>query len=161
MDWIIVFVIVTIAVTPVIGLRGSNRQKKIVKMRRRARDLGMQVNLHRRPDAEDDDRDLDFVCYKLLWKTDLVADSYVLHCCSARGLDSSVSGWRWFNGKPDPELAAVFESVISDVPDSTVGILCDQIGIGIIWKENTTIGVVDSIHMMLLQMQSEFEKKVI
>ena len=130
-----------------------------MKLRGRARALGLHVELNRRPDALEHESSLEFICYKLHWEIDRSRNNWVLHCNSNRGQQSSIKGWNWFNGVIDLGLTEVLESVILQAPDSLVAIVCDEVGIGIIWGEKETIDVVDSLHEMLKLMRNTLEKK--
>ena len=158
-DWIIILVIMTVVLTPLFNLRASRRQNHIVKLRERARALGMQVSLNRRPDALEHEGSLEFICYRLHWKTDRSRNNWVLHCFSNRGKKSPIEGWNWFNGTPDSDVIEVLRSIIIQAPTSVIGIVYDEAGIGIIWGEKEKIDVVDTLHEMLKLMRRTLEKK--
>ena len=158
-DWILILVIITAALTPVFGMRTSRRQNHIAKLRRRARALGLQISLNRRPDALENESSLEFICYRINWKTDRSRKNWVLHCFSNRGKSSPIQGWNWFDGIPDSDVIEVLESVITQAPNSIIAIVSDEVGVGIMWGEKETIDVVDSLHEMLQLMRNTLEKK--
>ena len=158
-EWILILVIIAAALTPLFSIRTSRRQNHIAKLRRRACALGLQISLRCRPDALGHESSLEFICYRIQWKTDRSRKKWVLHCLSNRGKSSPIEGWNWFDGIPDSDVIEVLELAITQAPNSTIAIVSDEVGVGIIWREKETIDVVDSLHEMLQLMRNTLEKK--
>ena len=87
MTWLLILFGVAVVVSPLMWFRQSPRQKLITELRRAASSMGLQVSLHRRPDARDDETRLECVCYRLPWLDDSCRQNWVLQRYSNRGWD--------------------------------------------------------------------------
>ena len=67
MTWLLIVFGVAVVVSPLMWFRQSPRQKLITELRRAAGSMGLQVSLHRRPDAREDETRWSAVCYRLPW----------------------------------------------------------------------------------------------
>ena len=70
MSWMLILFAIAIVLSPIMWFKQSPHQKNLAETRSAARSLGIQVNLHRRPDARDSETALEVTCYKMrcsLW----------------------------------------------------------------------------------------------
>ena len=133
--WIVV--ILALVLSPIIGLKTSPRQKQLAAVRRLAAREGVSVNLARRPDARDDERDLDSTCYRLPWGGRAPHDmrNWVLTHNSQRGMEARWQGWRWFDGPAPGVLEATLGEILEQLPDGVSGVLMDRAGVALHWDE--------------------------
>ena len=147
--WIIV--ILALVLSPIIGLKSSPRQKKLELVRRLARQEGVDVRMARRPDARDDERSLDSMCYLLPWGGEPPPSlrSWVLTHNGKRGMESQWPGWNWFEGPSPPRLEATLSNIIPQLPDGVSGLLMSRVGVALHWDEKgdeqQVLAVVDGL----------------
>lgn len=133
--WIIV--ILALIVSPLMAMRSSPREKRQQAVRQLAGQQGLCVQLARRPDARDDERDLDSTCYRLPWegKPPESLRNWVLTHNSSRGMAAEWAGWRWFEGPAPGRLEAALGKIIEQLPEGTTGLVVDRAGVGLHWDE--------------------------
>ena len=81
MTWLLIVLAVAVVLSPLMWFRQSPRQKLITDLRRSASALGLQVSLHRRPDAREEETRLETVCYRLPWLSDNCRQDWVGRPC--------------------------------------------------------------------------------
>ena len=135
MTWLLIVLGVAIVVSPLMWFRQSPRQKLITELRREASSQGIQVTLHRRPDAREDETRLETVCYRIPWPDDSCRQSWVLHRYSGRGWESACSGWLWTISQAPPEWDHKLPELVTSLPSGVSAIVANNTGIGVIWNE--------------------------
>lgn len=135
MTWLLILFGVAIVVSPLMWFRQSPRQKLITDLRRSANSLGLQVSLHRRPDAREDETRLECVCYRLPWLDDSCRQNWVLHRHSNRGWQSVVKDWLWTIAEADSKWSETLSATVADIPAGVSAIIANNAGIGVIWNE--------------------------
>ena len=135
MIWLLILFGVAIVVSPLMWFRQSPRQKLITDLRRSANSLGLQVSLHRRPDAREDETRLECVCYRLPWLDDSCRQNWVLHRHSNRGWQSVVKDWLWTIAEADSKWSETLSATVADIPAGVSAIIANNAGIGVIWNE--------------------------
>ena len=159
MIWLLIAAVILTIISPLLWMRSSPRQKHIDHLRSYARTAGIQVILHRRPDARDDEVRLETVCYRLPWRGLEVADHWVIHRYSQRGWESLFSGWRWFQGEVENGFSEGLGEAIVGMPESASAILCNASGIGVTWGEREDTQAVAAICASLSDLRELLEKK--
>ena len=137
MEYIWVLVVLALVLSPIIGLKSSPRQKKLENLRRCAAAEGLHVKIARRPDARDDERDLDSVSYLLPWggSAPEALRPWVLTHNNRRGMEAEWPNWRWFQGPaPRPAFGAL-EQLLPQLPEGVTGIVVGRQGLAIHWLE--------------------------
>jgi hypothetical protein len=66
MNWFLIVFGIAVVISPLMWLRQSPQAKRMTELRGMATQLSIQVSLHRRPDAREDEVSLDSVCYGTL-----------------------------------------------------------------------------------------------
>ena len=61
MTWLLIVFGTALVLSPLMWLKQSPHQKRIAELRRQANVASLQVSLHRRPDAREDERRLEAV----------------------------------------------------------------------------------------------------
>ncbi|MGB0449407.1 MAG: hypothetical protein ACPGF6_02365 [Porticoccaceae bacterium] len=163
MTWLVILFGVAVVVSPLMWFRQSPRQKLITELRRAANSMGLQVSLHRRPDAREDETRLECVCYRLAWLDDSSRQNWVLHRHSKRGWkpDSPVlssAGWLWTIAEAAPEWAATLEETVADLPSGASAIVANKAGIGIIWNERDDAADLEKVAQNLKKLQQIAKK---
>ena len=159
MIWLLIAGVILTILSPLLWMRSSPRQKHIDHLRSSARTAGVQVILHRRPDARDDEVRLETVCYRLPWRGLKVADHWVIHRYSQRGWESLFSGWRWFQGEAENGFFQSLDEAIVCMPESVSAIVCNASGIGVTWGEREDTQAVVTICARLSDLRELLEKK--
>lgn len=145
MSWLLILFGLAIVLSPLMWLKQSPHQRKITELRRLANTAGMQVTLHRRPDAREDEKRLETVCYRLPWLEIDHKQHWVLHRYSERGWDSHCPGWRWTINQANSEWDALLSTVVEHLPQNVDAVMANQLGIGVIWNERGEAEDVDKI----------------
>ncbi|MDM3870333.1 hypothetical protein QSV34_03085 [Porticoccus sp. W117] len=137
MEYIWVIVVLALVLSPIIGLKSSPRQKKLETLRRCASAAGLHVKIARRPDARDDERDLDSVSYLLPWggNTPEGLRPWVLTHNNRRGMEAQWPNWRWFEGPAQPGIGSTLEQLLPGLPDGVTGLVVSRQGLAIHWLE--------------------------
>ena len=135
MSWLLIVLLVAIVLSPLMWLKQTPRQQQITTLRAQARQAGIQVSLHRRPDAREDETRLESVIYFLPWLKPDQAHEWVLHRFSARGWDAQFPGWRWTLKEASPEWSSSLAPLLLELPEGVTAIVASPRGIGFIWDE--------------------------
>jgi hypothetical protein len=163
MTWLLILFGLAVVVSPLMWFRQSPRQKLITDLRRRANSMGLQVSLHRRPDAREDETRLECICYRLTWLDDSCRQNWVLQRHSKRGWDSDNSvlrdnGWQWVVDEAAPEWGKLLEESVTDLPLGVSAIIANKIGIGVIWNERDDASDLEEVAKNLKKMQQTAKK---
>ena len=158
MHWLVICFVVAVILTPLMWFKQSPRQKRIAKLRKTAFENKIIVSLHRRPDARDDERALDCVCYKLPCKDLEGSSNWVLHRYSQRGWESKWTQWKWILGEADQSLDGLISQVIDRLPASVSAIKKASDGVGGIWDESTGVPDLVEICNGLRMLNQHYEK---
>ncbi len=159
MVWLTIIFVVLMAISPIFWMRNTPQQKRIEKMRMLARANGIQVALHKRPDAREGETRLETVCYKLPWRVRHPRKHEVLHRNSNRGWKSDLKNWRWISGDTIKLSGTDVELVIDKLPVTVSAVMLDSCGVGLIWNEFEGEEMVPEILERLQSLRSFFEKK--
>jgi len=158
MTWLLILFGVALVCSPLMWLKQSPHQRRVTELRRLASSLTLQVSLHRRPDARDDELRLECVCYRLPWTDSQCRQNWVLQNYSERGWDSHCSGWRWFGNQARPELHEIIAETIGKMPETVSAIIANSAGIGVIWDERGEVSDVQSISELLPGLRQKAEE---
>lgn len=145
MSWLLILFIVAVVISPLMWLKQTPHSKRMTEFRRIANSLNIQVSLHRRPDARDDETALDTVCYRLAWLDRDTHQRWVLHCSSQRGWESSCEGWLWTQHQADPKWEPVLADLMPQMPSGVSAVIASRAGIGLIWDERGSAQDLQSI----------------
>lgn len=164
MTWLLILFGIAVVVSPLMWFRQSPRQALITELRRTANSMGLQVSLHRRPDAREDETRLECVCYRLAWLNDSCRQSWVLHRHSERGWqpDSTVlrdSGWLWTVAEANRQWTATLEKITGELPAGVGAIIANKAGIGVVWNERDDVADLEKVAHNLKKLQ-EIAKKI-
>lgn len=135
MSWLLILFIIAVVISPLMWLKQSPHSKRMIELRGLANSLSMQVSLHRRPDARDDEKALETVCYRLPWLDRDCDQKWVLHRFSQRGWDSDFAGWRWTVHQADPVWDSLLAEIVPQMPVGVSAVIANRAGIGVIWDE--------------------------
>ena len=136
MHWLVICVVFAIVLSPLMWFKQSPRQARIAELRRAAFEKNIMVSLHRRPDARDNEKALDCVCYKIPVKDLEASSNWVLHRYSQRGWESKWTQWKWVSGEADLNWDGLLSKIISRLPAGATAIMKDSEGFGVIWDES-------------------------
>ena len=159
MVWLTIVFVILMAVSPLFLMRNTPQQNRLEKIRSLARSHGIEITLHRRPDAREGENRLEAVCYKLPWRSSQSKKNWVLHRISNRGWESDLTGWRWFAGDEVKLSGTNIELVLDTMPDTVSAVMLDSQGVGLIWNEVEGEEMVFLILEELQSLRSFFEKK--
>ena len=159
MVWLTIVFVILMAVSPLFWMRNTPQQNRLEKIRSLARSHGIEITLHRRPDAREGENRLEAVCYKLPWHSSQSKKKWVLHRNSNRGWESDLTGWRWVSGDEGKLSGTDIELVFDSMPDTVSAVMLDSQGVGLIWNESEGEEMVSSILEKLQSLRFFFEKK--
>ena len=158
MTWLLILFGIAIVISPLMWFRQSPRQKLITELRRTANSMSLQVALHRRPDAREDETRLETVCYRFPWPDDSCRQSWVLHRSSNRGWESEISGWLWTIAQAKYEWREILEQCTAELPAGVSAIIANNAGIGVIWNERDDATDLQKIAQNLKKLQQTAKK---
>ncbi|MGS2723369.1 hypothetical protein ACVBEJ_06455 [Porticoccus sp. GXU_MW_L64] len=160
MEYIWVIVVLALILSPIIGLKSSPRQKKLETLRRCASAAGLHVKLARRPDARDDERDLDSVSYLLPWGGNAPEGlrPWVLTHNSRRGMEAQWSNWRWFQGPAELSIEESLGQLLPSLPSGVTGLVASRQGLAVHWLEQGEEGDVCALVDVLKTLRQTLQK---
>lgn len=158
MVWLLIIFCLAVVVSPLLWMKSSPRQQHITACRKKARDLSINVNLRRRPDALEDEARIDTVYYWLPWLEAKNIQSWVLHCSSRRGWESPFEKWRWINNEAQSDWYEIISNCLARLPDGITAIQLSKEGIGLVWDERGDIESIEKIHISLLDLRRKGEE---
>lgn len=135
MSWLLILFIIAAVISPLMWLKQSPHAKRMTELRGLANSLSIQVSLHRRPDARDEETALEAVCYRMAWLDRDCDQKWVLQRFSQRGWDSNCAGWRWTQHQADPQWDVLLAQLIPQMPSGVSAVIANRAGIGVIWDE--------------------------
>ena len=135
MNWFLIVFGIAVVISPLMWLKQSPHAKRMTELRGMATQLSIQVSLHRRPDAREDEIGLESVCYRLPWLDRDASERWVLQRFSERGWDSQCEGWRWTQHQAHPDWDDVLAQLIPELPNGVSALIASRAGIGMIWDE--------------------------
>ncbi|MGB1402672.1 MAG: hypothetical protein ACPH3I_06835 [Porticoccaceae bacterium] len=158
MTWLLILLGLALVISPLMWFRQSPHQQQITELRRLANSLLLQVKLHRRPDARDDEVRLETVCYRLPWTDTDCRQSWVLQRYSDRGWQSHCCGWHWYVDQANAVLDDTLSRITADMPESVTAVVANDEGIGVIWTERGDSEDVQKICQLLMLLRQKAEE---
>lgn len=157
MAWLIMVLVVAVILSPVMLFKQSPRQRNKSVLREAARKRNLQVSLHRRPDAREDESSLTVVCYQLYCAGKTSADNWVLHRHSQRGWDSDWDSWRWHGNQACSSWNPTLTKTINSLPAGVTAIMSKDNHVGMVWDESGGLDQLHLIHEKLQQLREQWE----
>ena len=158
MTWLLIIFCLAVAVSPLLWMKSSPRQLQITQFRKIARELGVNVNLHKRPEARESEKRLESMFYWLPWRDRTTIEPWVLHRHSNRGRESNYQGWRWVDGKADIEWQEMITETLPRLPSGVTAIIVNRAGIGVIWNERGEQSAAHQICDLIKQLRKKGEE---
>jgi hypothetical protein len=158
MTWLLIVFGTALVLSPLMWLKQSPHQKRIAELRRQANVASLQVSLHRRPDAREDERRLEAVCYRLPWQDTDCRQSWVLQRVSSRGWPSEYQGWSWMAEEAGKQWHDLLAETIANLPEGVGAIVASAQGIGVIWDERGDLSELNQICEFLHRLRQKAEE---
>jgi hypothetical protein len=158
MIWLLILFCLAVAVSPLLWMKSSPRQLQITQFRKLARELGINVNLHKRPEARESEKRLDCMFYWLPWRDSRGVKPWVLHRHSNRGWQSNFQGWRWVDDQADILWATMLAETLNRLPSGATAIIVTRAGVGVIWDERGETPTVHQICDCVEQLRKKGEE---
>ena len=147
MTYVIIFVAIALALSPVLWMMPSPKQKRQMQLRQRAMALGLQVKVCDLPQSYRDrvrqESPEQGVVYRLLWRRP-DTDNENFHYLCLRAGD---------NGDAGSAVEEVLSSALDAMDDTIVAVDYTASGIAVYWRENGPIEKVDQIFQQLQQLK--------
>lgn len=145
-------------VSPLLWMRQSPRQRLITEHRQLARSRGVQVSLHVRPEARQDETRLEAVCYRLPWTEKTTPSEWVLHRYSERGWNSDFSGWNWAIHQAQDRCNNVLGEALQDMPSGVKAVVSDKRGLALFWDERGTRSDCEKVCDLVLRLRNGLQQ---
>jgi hypothetical protein len=158
MVWLLIIFCLAVAVSPLIWMKSSPRQQKVMSFRKKARSLTINVSLCRHPDALDSEKRLDAVYYGLAWQKEILNQSWVLHRRSRRGWKSHYDGWRWVTSEAAEVWHEILSTTVKSLPIGVTAIVVNKEGVGVIWDERGDNDLIENLHQCLISLRKKGEE---
>lgn len=158
MVWLLIIFCLAVAVSPLMWMKSSPRQQKVMSFRKKARSLAINVSLCRHPDALDSEKRLDATYYGLAWQKDILNQSWVLHRRNRRGWKSDFDGWRWVTSEADEVWHELLSATVNSLPSGVTAIVVNKEGVGVIWDERGDSDLMDNLHQCLIVLRKKGEE---
>jgi len=158
MVWLLIIFCLAVALSPLLWMKSSPRQRQITQCREVARSLTINVNIRRRPDARESEQRLDTVFYWLRWRDNKQMEPWILHRHSNRGWQSDFQGWQWISRQASVEWTPIIELAVASLPSGVTAIIANRQGVGVIWDERGKPSTVEEIHGCIDQLRKKGEE---
>lgn len=158
MTWLLILLCLALVISPLMWFKQSPHQRQVMELRRLAASLQLQVKLHRRPDAREDELRLETVCYRLPWSDADYRQNWVLQRYSERGWQSHCDGWHWYLDQPNAAINELLAQVTRDMSDSVTAVVANDEGIGVTWSERGDAEEVQKINQLLMLLRQKAEE---
>ena len=158
MVWLLIIFCLAVAVSPLMWMKSSPRQQRVMSFRKKARSLTINVNLCRHPDALDSEKRLDAIYYGLAWQKDILNESWILHRRNKRGWESHYHGWRWISDEADLAWYELLSATVESLPSGVTAIVASKEGIGVIWDERGDDDLFENLHQSLIGLRKKGEE---
>ncbi len=158
MIWLLIVFGTALVLSPLMWLKQTPHQRRITELRRQASAASLQVSLHRRPDAREDERRLEAVCYRLPWQDTDCRQDWVLHRLSDRGWPSEHQGWSWMAQDAGQQWHDLLAENIANLPPGVGAIVASGQGIGVIWDERGDSAELNQICDFLHRLRQKAEE---
>lgn len=135
MIWLLIIFFMAVAISPLMWIKASPRQRQIQQCREIARGLSLRVKLQRRPDARESERKLEAVGYWLAWDDSNIPRPWTLHRYSNRGWESPWEGWNWIVDEAPSEWQPQIQNVLTLLSADVQAIVVNGSGLAVIWQE--------------------------
>lgn len=159
MSYLLIAFIIVVVLSPLAWLKTSPAQARITAFRRRALELGLQVQLVPQADAEASDKRPSAVRYFLAFRPangqGQSLGTWTLLRSERRGWPSPWPEWRWFRGEAPKYLTATLDDLMASMPDIVCAIRMEEQGAALYLKESGAIAVVDELAMVLKSLLSK------
>lgn len=166
MIWLLMVFLLVAAISPIMMMRQSPRQRRISRLRSATLTQGVKVALIARPtgrgsSTRDEVKDQQFARYWLPLAEPQQSAGAVLHRIDSNGWESAYPGWVW-RDKPhqraaDPQLTAL----IATLPPAVLALSWDGGSVGVIWDESGDVGDVELIADRLRQLKLWRERLIL
>lgn len=153
MSYLIILFVVALALAPILALKPSKQQKHLIKLRDRARQLGLQVQVcempqtHRQQVRREDTES--GVVYRLLWRHPLAKVRQIQFLLLRPETER--------NTAPAPVLA-LLQKYLDSLPDIIAAIEFTNIGVAVYWQEQGDVDVVETINNSLQGLRDQLEE---
>ena len=155
MKYLIIAMVIAALISPLMALKPSRRQKKLVALRDAARQCGLQVQVCADAIYDEDGNNPTSTRYYVPWLAkDLEGDvlkPWLLVRSSPRGRPSVWSGWCWHRHEASPRHQAALANIVFELPKTVNGVSADSKGIGVYWQESDSVS-------SLLELEEQIKK---
>ena len=158
MSWLLIIFCLAVAVSPLLWMKSSPRQQQITKFRNVARELGINTNLYKRPEARESETRLQCMYYWLPWCDRKKVQPWILHRFSNRGWQSEFQNWRWVDNKATASWSTIIDDTLNTLPSGVTAIIVNSAGVGLIWDERGDLSVVHQICESVIQLREKGEE---
>ena len=149
---------IAIVLSPIMWFKQSPHQKNLAETRSAARNLGIQVNLHRRPDARDSETALEVTCYKMRCSLGEESVGWTIHRFSQRGWESEWQDWRWIKQEAEERWKEVLRKLLPHLPLGITAVIVERDSVGVIWNERAGNTELQEIARFLIELKQHTEK---
>lgn len=158
MSWMLILFAIAIVLSPIMWFKQSPHQKNLAETRSAARSLGIQVNLHRRPDARDSETALEVTCYKMRSSPGEESIGWTIHRFSQRGWESEWQDWRWVKQEAEESWKEVLRKLLPHLPLGITAVIVERDSVGVIWNERAGNTELQEIARFLIELKQHMEK---
>lgn len=158
MSWMLILFAIAIVLSPIMWFKQSPHQKNLAETRSVARSLGIQVNLHRRPDARDSETALEVTCYKMRCSCGEESVGWTIHRFSLRGWESEWQDWRWIKQEAEQSWKEVLRKLLPHLPLGITAVIVERDSVGVIWNERAGNTELQEIARFLIELKQHMEK---
>ncbi len=139
MLWLLMFFLLVVAISPLMMMRQSPRQRRHSALRSAALGRGVKVSLVARPDGRASGSrghgGQQYARYWLALEKPQQAAGAVLHRIDDNGWESAYPGWVWRDKASDRRRDPVLAELIAQLPVGVLALSWDGGSVGAIWDE--------------------------
>lgn len=149
MTYLIIAIVVGALISPFMVLKPSPRQKTILKIRQRAQQRGLQVQVMAEAITDQEGLNPTAIRYYVPWLAKDLAQagssSWLLVRDQGRGRAARWQGWSWPGAEAPAHHQKAIDKVIGALPNGVNAVSNDGQGLGVYWQEPDGLDLIDEI----------------
>ncbi len=146
LKYLIFLLVFAMLVAPVFWMMPSPRQKRAMRLRERAMQLGMQVSICDLPQSRRSrvrkEQPEQGVAYRLAWQQAMPTGKYSYLCLRVEDGFETI-------GDSNPLINESLQGCLSEAPPEVLALECNGSGLLLFWREHGSVDEVEKLHAFL------------
>ena len=156
MLWLLIFFLLIAAISPIMMMRQTPRQRRISNLRSAALSQGIKVGLVSRPDGRgsgtrSEEESKQYARYWIALDEPQQLPGAALHRIDSNGWESTYPGWVWRDKPKERQADPFLVEWLRELPGSILAMSWDGGSVGVLWSEQ---GEINDVALIADKLQS-------